>query len=179
MNLSEAHPSQTLHAGAFSDAYAKGFALTTQFLRSHGIDPERAEEIAQAAWAKGWEKRRMLREPDRLIPWVNSIALNLFRGWFRRSRRDDELPETLSVEPLKNDVRFDLEKGLRACTGRERALLRERYIEGYSSLEVAERRRMNPVTVRVQLMRAKTKVRELLEGRRPRGGAMSAAHAAA
>ena len=68
----------------FSDAYVKGFPVTLQFLRSLGIDPDRAEEIAQAAWAKGWEKRRSLREQERLIPWANTIALNLFRSWFRR-----------------------------------------------------------------------------------------------
>ena len=157
----------SVSSGAFSDAYVQGFPVTLQFLRSLGIDPDRAEELAQAAWAKGWEKRRSLREQERLIPWVNTIALNLFRTWFRRSKRDEELPETLSCPPPAAQTRLDVQKGLRACGERERTLLRERYFDGYSSLEVAERRQLNPITVRVQLMRAKRKMRQLLEGRRP------------
>ena len=42
-------------------------------------------------------------------------------------------------------------------------MLRERYIEGYSSDEVADRHGMNPVTVRVQLMRAKRRLREFFD----------------
>lgn len=148
----------------FEQAYAKGFPITVRFLRSLGIEEARAEEMAQAAWARGWEKRASLEQQERLIPWINTIALNLFRGWFRRSKRDDELPMHLESAALNTNDRLDIEKGLQACGPRERTLLTERYMEGYSSLEMAARHGMNATTVRVQLMRAKKKIRKLLEG---------------
>ncbi len=157
-------PKPRITAVVFAEAYRKGFPITFRFLRSLGIEESRAEEIAQAAWARGWEKRGSVERNDRLIPWINTIALNLFRSWFRRTRRDGEMPKTLSISPAKHAMKVDLEKGLDVCAPHEQELLRERYVEGYSSLEVAGRRNMNPVTVRVQLMRAKRKVRRFLEG---------------
>ena len=68
----------------YANAYDSGYATTKRFLVSRGINVETAEEAAQAAWARGWEHRDKLRNPDKVLSWVNTIALNLFRNWFRR-----------------------------------------------------------------------------------------------
>ena len=83
----------------------------------------------------------------------------------RRAHREQPLPDTPLAAGSRADklVRLDVEKGLAICDERERAMLRERYIEGYSSAEVASRHGMNPVTVRVKLMRAKRRLREFFE----------------
>ena len=53
------------------------------FSVSRGAALEEAEEIAQAAWARGWEYREQLRDPGLVSYWVNSIARNLYRARFR------------------------------------------------------------------------------------------------
>jgi DNA-directed RNA polymerase specialized sigma24 family protein len=45
-----------------------------------------AEEVAQAAWAKGWERLSQLRNESFVVIWVNTIALNVYRSGLRRKR---------------------------------------------------------------------------------------------
>ena len=39
----------------YEAAYSKGYPRTIRFLLSTGVRSDLAEEIAQAAWARGWE----------------------------------------------------------------------------------------------------------------------------
>src|ERR671916_3497578 len=50
-------------------------------------DLDVADEAVQAAWPIAWRKLRSLREPDRIRPWLVSIAANEARQLVRRTRR--------------------------------------------------------------------------------------------
>src|SRR5882672_6068426 len=67
----------------YAVAFETGYSATRRFLLSRGAAVDDAEEIAQAAWARGWEYREQLRDPSLVGYWVNSIARNLFRARFR------------------------------------------------------------------------------------------------
>ena len=67
----------------YATAFQNGYGATRRFLLSRGAPLEDAEEIAQAAWARGWEYKDQLRDPALVGYWVNSIARNLFRARFR------------------------------------------------------------------------------------------------
>ncbi len=67
----------------YAEAFETGYGATRRFLLARGAPLEEAEEIAQAAWARGWEFREQLRDPGLVSYWVNSIARNLFRARFR------------------------------------------------------------------------------------------------
>src|SRR3954464_9022931 len=60
-------------------AYEQGFMPTMRLLSSKGIPQDLAEEIAQAAWTRGWERIDQLRDQEVVRTWVNAIALNMFR----------------------------------------------------------------------------------------------------
>ncbi len=49
---------------AFAKEYVKGLRQTIRFLLSKGADIDLAEELAQAAWARGWEARKQLKLND-------------------------------------------------------------------------------------------------------------------
>ena len=69
-----------MQGNTYAEAFQNGFGATRRFLISRGAPLDDAEEIAQAAWARGWEYREQLRDPGLVGFWVNSIARNLFRA---------------------------------------------------------------------------------------------------
>ena len=141
----------------YSLAYDNGYQLTVRFLVSRGLSGDSAEEAAQAAWAKGWEHRQNLRNPQRVVSWVNTIALNLFRNWFRKRESPEELPE-IPIAPDVNPQAIDLRRTLEKCDDRDRELLVGQYLEGYTSEELGEKTGCTAVAVRVRLLRVRRKL---------------------
>jgi RNA polymerase sigma factor (sigma-70 family) len=140
-------------------AFETGYGATRRFLLAHGAAVEDAEEIAQAAWVRGWEYRDQLRDPGMVGYWVNSIARNLYRARFRG-------PLPAPLEGLNPSYAMDLEALelhllLDRCPRRERSLL-ERNLEGYSAEEIAREAGITPTGIRVRLLRIRNMLREQL-----------------
>src|SRR5712692_963594 len=98
----------------FGCAYERWFHLTVRFLTAKGLSRDAAIEIAQAAWTRGWECRGQLRDSAFLLTWVNSIALNAYRGSLRRERKFQALPE-IAIAPRLNLAAIDISRILTAC----------------------------------------------------------------
>ena len=143
----------------YANAYDSGYTATKRFLVSRGIDVETAEEAAQAAWARGWEHRGELRNPDKILSWVNTIALNLFRNWFRR-RETVELSLEIPVPPQASPQSIDVGRALEKCLPADREMLEKHYLAGYTSEELGRQRGCTAVAVRVRLLRARRRIRE-------------------
>src|ERR1700690_4541050 len=94
---------------AYGKAYQHGFNRTIRLLLSRGARSECAQEAAQAAWAKGWERIDQLRNESVVTAWVNTIALNCYRSVMRNENHQlalTELPATTDV----NLASIDLER---------------------------------------------------------------------
>jgi RNA polymerase sigma factor (sigma-70 family) len=144
----------------YAQAYETGFQKTVRFLLSRGVEALTAEESAQAAWARGWEKRYHLKDAKLVGQWVNTIALNIFRGRYRKESREEALPVLeFAIGPENRMARVDLAKSAEQCSKRDWQLLTAHYVDGYTSEEIAEQMDLNPVTVRVRISRAKSKLR--------------------
>jgi RNA polymerase sigma factor (sigma-70 family) len=133
-------------------------------LLSRGCSLAVAEETSQAAWAKGWEHRSKLREPERVVNWVNTIAFNLFRSEFRRREFAIVTPEA-PIAPQTGPSAIDAQRILEQCSPSERALLQNYYSAGYTSKEIAQQMNCSPVTVRVRLMRLKRRIQMVMTAR--------------
>jgi RNA polymerase sigma factor (sigma-70 family) len=146
---------------SFAAAYKRGFLSTLRLLRSIGARADAAEEVAQAAWARGWQYRYQLLNPEALGSWINAIARNLYRAKIVGENRFEELAD----KPVANRVVLQLEAKdlMDACNERESEILTLFYVEGYSILEIAEKVRMQPTTVRVRLLRIRRSLRARLE----------------
>jgi DNA-directed RNA polymerase specialized sigma24 family protein len=151
-------------ADTYGEAYRTGFDRTVRFLLSRGAGCDPAVEAAQAAWVRGWERLHQLRDDKMLLTWVNTIALNVYRGLWRKER--------LSVPLLERHSEFeidlapiDLQTVLRLCRRRERALL-EQQIQGISVEEIAGQKGVSSTAIRIRLMRARRSARERIEKRR-------------
>lgn len=144
---------------AFTIAYQNNYPTTIGFLRSRGVKGHSAEELAQDAWGKGWIRRHSLRNPDAVVPWVNSIALNLFRSNVKREPVSNEAPEPV-VQP-RVAASIDAKTVLRRCKSGERQML-EAMKRGYSSSEIATQLSCTPSAVRVRLYRLKRRLKRQL-----------------
>jgi RNA polymerase sigma factor (sigma-70 family) len=135
-------------------AYQSGFNLTVRFLVSRGLSYDAAQETAQAAWAKGWERLAQLRDKNMVLTWMNSIALNIHRSYIRREPLLQTLPE-LSTPPKVNLAAIDVRRILKRCKRNDRMVLQRHYLEGYKVQEIAQQQGWTETAVRIRLLRAR------------------------
>jgi len=144
---------------SYGKAFESGYSATRRFLLAHGAAIEDAEEIAQAAWARGWEYREQLRDPGMVGFWVNSIARNLFRARFR-----GPMPAPLDAfnpSYTMDTQAIELSRMLERCPQRDRSLL-ERSLEGFSAEEIAREAGITSTGIRVRLLRIRNSLRNQL-----------------
>ncbi len=148
----------------YGTAYERGFALTVRFLISRGLFTDAAEETAQAAWVKGWERLSQLRNEHMVLTWVNSIALNLFRSFIRKPVMHG-LPEQ-SAAPKVNLAAIDVNRVLTSCTNSDRVVLQKRYLEDCPIRDIARQHGWTETAVRIRLVRARRSARARMDQRR-------------
>jgi DNA-directed RNA polymerase specialized sigma24 family protein len=141
----------------YGEAYASGYSATRRFLLASGAAMDEAEEIAQAAWVRGWEYRDQLRDPAMVGFWVNSIARNLYRARFRGA-------VATSIDGLQPSYTMDLQalelrRLIERCPLRDRRLL-ERNLQGYSAEEIAREAGITSTGIRVRLLRIRNSLRQ-------------------
>ncbi len=161
----------------YADAYKLGFDQTVRFLLSRGVLADPAEEAAQGAWAKGWECRGQLRDPQKLLTWVNTIAFNLFRDGCRR-RETSEFPPEIPVPAKASPRAIDLARIFDKCNPAERDILQKHYLAGYTSQELAAQGGCKASTVRVRLLRLRRRLQTIVRAKRVPGKSASAAPSA-
>jgi RNA polymerase sigma factor (sigma-70 family) len=128
-------------------------------------DLDVADEAVQAAWPLVWRKLGSLREPERLRPWLVSIAANEARQLIRRRRRrtvvelaltDEATPGT---DPAGHVGDLDLSNALARLDPDDRTLLALRYVAGFDSTELARATGRSPSGTRARLARLLARLR--------------------
>jgi len=143
----------------FSDAYRKGLRLTTRLLLSKGLSLEEAEEFAQSAWARGWEARHQLREPERITTWVNTIAIHKMYSAKRSGHREEELQDNHVYDPPPVVAKIDAEKLLDRCSPLDKTLILCHYTNGFNMEEIGQMHGISGAGIRVRIHRARTALR--------------------
>ena len=149
-------------SSVYGHAYQEGFDRTIRFLIARGVGRDDAQEVAQAAWAWGWECVNQLRDDNMVLTWVNTIALNIFRRALQTERHHQPFPELFSGLTI-DMAAIDVACVLKSCRPRERRLL-ELQMHGVAAKEIAEDNGVTETTVRIRLMRARRAVRARIEG---------------
>jgi len=145
----------------FGSAYSRGYSMTVRFLVSRGLSYDSAQETAQAAWVKGWERLAQLRDSSMVLTWMNSIALNIHRSCVRREPFLQSLPE-LPTPPKVNLAAIDVRRILKTCKKNDRMVLQRHYLEGYKVQEIARAHGWTDTAVRIRLLRARRAVNKRL-----------------
>jgi RNA polymerase sigma factor (sigma-70 family) len=163
-------------AGAVALAAAGDEVAFARIVKAHHDDMTRvsfvicgdldvADEAVQAAWPLVWRKLGSLREPERLRPWLVSIAANEARQLIRRRRRrtvvelaltDEATPGT---DPAGHVGDLDLSNALARLDPDDRTLLALRYVAGFDSTELARATGRSPSGTRARLARLLARLR--------------------
>jgi RNA polymerase sigma factor (sigma-70 family) len=145
----------------YGRAYELGFRSTVSFLASRGCPFFDAEEFAQAAWTRGWERIDQLRDRHVLGTWVNSIALNLYRRSMNSDNRTQPLDDIARHADLR-DTEIDLSRLLDSCCPSDRTVLLY-YLDGLTTSEIARELGVTEIAARIRLTRARQSVRSITE----------------
>ena len=166
-------PANDMTRENYGTAYQRGFGLTLRFLRSRGVPFERALDVSQTAWAKGWERLDQLRDDSLVFTWVNTIALNVQNRLLQNEPTWQGLPESATLPeagttsavdtpPHMNLAAIDMARILKICCPIDRALLKQQ-LTGLTPREIARMRGVPEGAMRVRLLRARQSARLRLE----------------
>ena len=131
-------------------------------------DLDLADEAVQAAWPIVWKKLSTLKDPERLRPWLVSVAANEARQLLRHRRRrtvvelsvspgSDRARET--ADPAGRTADLDLINALARLDPDDRALLALRYVAGFDSTELARATGRSASGTRARLARLLERLR--------------------
>jgi DNA-directed RNA polymerase specialized sigma24 family protein len=121
----------------YGQAFEAGFKKTLVVVQRMGANFDLAEDLSQAAWTRGWERLPQLEEQDRVVEWVNSIAVRMFWDEITKNRRFTPLQTPgfdPQIAPSVNLSNIDVE---RAISPRQKQLLNAVYVEGQSGDQAA------------------------------------------
>ena len=108
-------------------------------------------------------RSRTLREPAAFGGWLATITRNRATDYLRQTRDQVELPaEMPGGDPIPAET-FAVLDVIRRLPDAYRDTLLMRLVEGMSGAEIAERTGLTPGSVRVNLHRGMTLLREKLE----------------
>jgi len=168
-------------ASAVAQATAGDEVAFARIVRAHHTDMTRvcfvicgdvdlADEAVGAAWPIVWRKLGSLRDPNRLRPWLVSVAANEARQLLRRQRRRSvvELSVAESLNPTAGDPSgrtddLDLANALARLDPEDRTLLALRYVAGFDSSELARATGRSASGTRARLGRLLARLRTELD----------------
>lgn len=127
-------------------------------------DLDIAEEAEQSAWGVAFRRLKDLRDPDRLRPWLMSVAANearqIARGRRRRSVREIAVADGTRPRDIDHAAMIDLAEALGRLDAKDRAIVGLRFIGGFESAEIGRAMGMTSSGVRVRLHRVLGRLRK-------------------
>jgi RNA polymerase sigma-70 factor, ECF subfamily len=134
-------------------------------------DGELAEEWAQDAWVRAWERLDSFRGESAFTTWLHRLTVNLILDRRRSdARRRERIERAGEVARMEEDgrsdpspgERMDLERAIATLPDGARTVFLLYDVEGFKHREIADRLGVAEGTVKAQLHRARRMLREAL-----------------
>lgn len=134
-------------------------------------DGQRAEEAAQDAWVRVWERLSTWRGEAAFATWLHRLTVNVVLEAFRAERRrlarvtfaEDEDDADATVPARDPGDRLDLERAVARLPRGARTVFVLHDVEGYQHAEIAAMTGLAEGTLRAQLCRARRLLMEMLD----------------
>lgn len=147
-----------------ADLYRRHIGMVYQICLMLMKNVPDAEDAAQTVFRKAMEYPKPFRDHEHEKAWLIVTARNecknQLKHWWRTRRAGEEELQALTWEQPSDGELWDL---ILTLPQRERLVLYLHYYQGHTTGEVAELLGKNPSTVRTWLVRARWKLKELLE----------------
>ena len=132
-------------------------------------DEALADDAVQSAWAIAWRKIGSVREPERLRPWLVSVAVNEAKKNLKKSRQRAEVEVVTDIahvpggrDPATGIDSLDALAAMDRLDPEERALLAMRYAAGFDATELSVAIGLSPSGTRTRLERLLARLRQEL-----------------
>jgi RNA polymerase sigma-70 factor (ECF subfamily) len=138
-----------------------------------------ADDVAQESFLRIYGSLGRVDPSRPLEPWIVRITLNVARTFVERRRARGalvapgvaggpvETPPVAEARAAAGDLRHALHEALQTLPERERLVFELRELEGMETAAVAESLDVSPITVRRQVMGARTKLTAWFRKHRP------------
>lgn len=161
---------QAGNMAAFEVLYRRYSGRTYALCLRMCANPGRAEELAQDAFVRAWEKLNTVRGDSLFGTWLHRVTVNVVLSEARsRGRREARVlpvedPASLSVaaEGMTPGLQVDLEEAVAALPEGARTVFVLHDIEGFRHEEIADMTGTAVGTCKAQLFRARRLLREKL-----------------
>jgi RNA polymerase sigma-70 factor (ECF subfamily) len=124
-----------------------------------------AEDVAQQALVRGFERLATLEKGSEFAAWVAAIARNLCIDFGRRKRPKEPLEANQPESAATTEAFPDVHEALKRLPEEYRLPLVLYYFDGQSTQKVAGALNISPAGVLTRLSRARRKLRKILEAK--------------
>ena len=176
-------------AGAFGDIVERSAGELRAFIAAFCPSAALIDDLAQETYIRAWERLPAYEHQGRFLAWLRGIARNVVLEEFRRSRREARAAhvslETLLEREIEHGAREpgsaammgtkvgSLVECLESVSSDSRRLLKEFYVAGRTSEEIAGALRRTASWVRVTILRLRRKLVECVEAKLDAGGTVA------
>jgi len=156
---------------AFEELYRQNIGRVYLLCLRMCGDPGCAEELAQEAFVRAWQKLGSFRGASAFSTWLHRVTVNVVlgdrRSTFRRESRvktvGDDLPVDVTASTPSPGQAVDLERSIAALPEGARTVFVLHDVEGYRHKEIAKLTGLAVGTSKAQLHRARKLLRKALK----------------
>jgi len=142
----------------FDSAFQRDWPAVFRFAVAWTNDLPSAEDLAQEAFARLWDRRSSLDWERPVIPWLLVVTRRLATDRFRRLRVPFAAPGIRDLDEDGIAAWLDVRAAFRRLSARERAALVSTTVLGLSPDEAADAMGVSPGAVRAAVSRAREKL---------------------
>jgi RNA polymerase sigma-70 factor (ECF subfamily) len=155
---------------AFEELYRVNVGRVYALCLRMAGDPTLAEELAQEAFVRAWQKLGSFRGASAFSTWLHRVTVNVVLGHRRSTARretrvsavGDNLPRDVAVREARTAESIDLERAISSLPDGARRVFVLHDVEGFRHREISRLTGIAVGTSKAQLHRARKLLRKAL-----------------